>query len=88
MMLYKIQKKCVLRELTTILDFKKIVSRDQNHSFSGKNISSLELFGYTQDLLANANRLSILYELLNFPSLALPFVLLEPQILSVSRLIP
>ena len=55
MMLYKIQKKCVLRKLTTILDFKKIVPRDQNHCFSGKNISSLELFGYTQDHLANAN---------------------------------
>jgi len=88
MMLYKIQKKCVLRELTTILDFKKIVSRDQNHSFSGKNISSLEPFGYTQDHLANAKRLSILYKLLSFPSFALPFVLLEPQILNVSRLIP
>ena len=55
MMLYKIQKKCVLRKLTTILDFKKIVPRDQNHCFSGKNISCLELFGYTQDHLANAN---------------------------------
>ena len=45
-MLYKIHNKCVPRELTTILDFKKTASRDQNHCFNGKNISSLELFGY------------------------------------------
>ena len=45
MMLYKIQKKCVLRELTTILDFKKFIKRPKPLVLVEKKISSLVLFG-------------------------------------------